>query len=120
VYNGSYVIGVIPDCPYINNVQIAAYAYDMGHLPYQNSSLLTIFNTLLDVTAEYTFSIQFGPTWSIYNLHTAKSQGMKLLESNTIEHTYCEEYGKGYNLGLYFGGECPAPCDITCCYDDYS
>ena len=71
------------------------------------------------MTVEYTIEIEFGPTWGTYNLYTSKAQGMKLLETNTIKHTYCEDYDRGYNLGLYFGGVCAAPIDITCCYDNY-
>ncbi len=42
------MVGVVPNCPEANQIQIAAYAYDDGNIPYQNSSLLTMFdNTLM-------------------------------------------------------------------------
>jgi hypothetical protein len=44
-------------------------------------------------------------------------QGKKLLETQTIQHTFCDSYLDGYDLWLYFGGQCPAPQEVSICYD---
>eukprot|EP01122_Echinamoeba_exundans_P002624 TRINITY_DN12581_c0_g1_i1.p1 TRINITY_DN12581_c0_g1~~TRINITY_DN12581_c0_g1_i1.p1 ORF type:complete len:266 (-),score=6.83 TRINITY_DN12581_c0_g1_i1:99-896(-) len=116
VINGSHVIGTKPNCPDANKIEVAAYAYDMGHAPYQNSTLLQIFSTKLDVGVTYTTQIDFLLDSSVYSLFDAT--GANLLEQHTIQHTACGSFKEGYKLGLYFGGQCPAPSDVTVCYSD--
>ncbi len=41
--------GERPNCPFRNQIQLAAYAYDDGNIPYQNASLLKQFDTTLEV-----------------------------------------------------------------------
>jgi hypothetical protein len=45
------VVGERPNCPFRNQIQLAAYAYDDGNIPYQNASLLKQFDTTLEVRA---------------------------------------------------------------------
>eukprot|EP01114_Cavostelium_apophysatum_P021236 TRINITY_DN7354_c0_g1_i1.p1 TRINITY_DN7354_c0_g1~~TRINITY_DN7354_c0_g1_i1.p1 ORF type:complete len:236 (-),score=20.98 TRINITY_DN7354_c0_g1_i1:39-746(-) len=117
IYKGNYVVGEVPNCPYKDLIQICAYAYDRSNKPFQNASLLTIFDSFLTAGETYTLKIQSLPTSSVYEVFTSVAAGMKLIESHTIEHTYCEDYGEGYDLGLYFGGECAAPQEVGICYN---
>ena len=59
IFNGSYVIGEVPHCKYANQVQICSYSYDAGNKPFQNASLLTIFDTLLTVNTPYLMTIDY-------------------------------------------------------------
>ncbi|KYQ94456.1 hypothetical protein DLAC_04754 [Tieghemostelium lacteum] len=117
IFNDSKVVGEVPNCPTAGQVQIAAYAYDLGNKPYQNSSLLTQFDTQLMVSQNYTMEIIFEETTGIYNLYTSIEDGQVLLETHTIQHTACTEYDHGYLLGFYYGGECPAPDYVSVCYE---
>eukprot|EP01132_Coremiostelium_polycephalum_P004942 gene4942-6159_t len=116
IFNGSRVIGEVSNCPEANQIQIAAYSYDRGNKPYQNSSLLTMFETPIYVNQNYTMEIVFEPESAIYNLYTSISEGQTLIETVTIQHTYCKDWSQGYMLGWYFGGECPAPDPVSVCY----
>jgi len=116
IFNGSYVVGEKQNCSLQNMIQIAAYAYDLGNKPFENSSLLHEFSTYLEVESVYTLTLDFLPTSAVYALWDAT--GTQLLEKQVIQHTYCEAYQEGYVLSWYFGGECPAPQDVSACYSD--
>ena len=107
-------MGVNQSCPYLNLVQVAAYAYDDGHIPYQNASLLHIFPTLLNIEAVYTLTLNFNPVNTVYTIWDAA--GTTVLEQFTMKHRSCNNYQQGYGLGLYFGGQCPAPQQVSICY----
>jgi hypothetical protein len=64
----------------------------------------------------YTTQIDFYLESSVYTLLDAN--GTTALEQHTIKHTACASFKEGYKLGLYFGGQCPAPSDVTVCYSD--
>lgn len=49
---------------------------------------------------------------------TSPLTGKQIIETHTIQHTFCEEWKDGYLLGLYFGGVCPAPQEVGICYQD--
>jgi len=118
ILNGSHVIGTVPNCPKANLIQLSAYAYDKGNIPYQNASLEALFNFAVEVGQNYTYNIIFTPTEGVYTLYSSLESGRKFIESHTIKHTPCDEWDHGYVLGLYFGGECPAPQYVSICYED--
>ena len=105
-----------PSTPPLPQIELAAYAYDDGNLPYQNSSLLTVFSTKVTVGVQFNLRIEYLPTSSVYTLLDGRGS---LLETHTINHRYCDEYEHGYNLYFYFGGECTftTPSEI---FVDYS
>lgn len=84
--------------------------------PYQNSSLLQTFSTLLTIEQTYTVQVEFLSDSAMYTLLDAA--GQVVLEKHSIRHTPCSNYKQGYKLGLYFGGQCPAPSAVTVCYSD--
>lgn len=47
--------GVVPNCSKADQIEIAAYAYDLSHAPITNSSLLTVFTTSLTVCLPFPF-----------------------------------------------------------------
>eukprot|EP01100_Stratorugosa_tubuloviscum_P014656 TRINITY_DN797_c0_g1_i1.p1 TRINITY_DN797_c0_g1~~TRINITY_DN797_c0_g1_i1.p1 ORF type:complete len:228 (-),score=69.89 TRINITY_DN797_c0_g1_i1:79-762(-) len=114
IYENGRVIGEIENCPYANKIQICAYAYDAANKPYQNDSLLTIFETLIDVeNANYTMIITWQSTNTLYSLIYDNN----LIEQHTIQHRNCDRYDEGYYLGFYFGGACPAPQTVSACFN---
>lgn len=90
--------------------------HSCGSAPYQNSSLLHVFSTLLTIGETYTVQIEFKMSAGVYSLFDAA--GTQLLEQHSIGHTPCESVADGYKLGLYFGGQCPAPQAVSVCYSD--
>ena len=39
------------------------------------------------------------------------------LESKVVNHSnHCIDYGEGYKLGFYYGGQCPAPQRVSACF----
>jgi len=102
--------------PDINGtIQLAAYAYDNGRLPYQNDgTLLKIFQTTTDPGTSLGSRIQFYLDRSVYTLYHSNGT---VLESLTIVHeNQCQNFDRGYMLGLYFGGTCTAPAVVSVCY----
>eukprot|EP01116_Phalansterium_solitarium_P013426 TRINITY_DN30787_c0_g1_i1.p1 TRINITY_DN30787_c0_g1~~TRINITY_DN30787_c0_g1_i1.p1 ORF type:complete len:206 (+),score=59.84 TRINITY_DN30787_c0_g1_i1:248-865(+) len=113
-FNGSHVMGVVPNCTFANQVQIAAYAYDDGNIPYQNASLLAEFNTTLTVGDVYFTRLDFAPDGTQYTLLDGRNA---TLETHFIAHRNCGHgYQHGYGLGFYFGGVCTAPQTVTACF----
>jgi len=112
-FQNGRVIGEVENCEFANKVQIASYAYDKERKPFQNPDLLKPFKYLLDVNKYYGFKIIDEIERTRYLLF---DENDKLLESHTILHTKCSSPFTGYYLGIYFGGFCPAPQDITICY----
>lgn len=104
----------------LNQVQVAAYAYDGGSVPYHSENqgtLLKYFNTKLSVEVWYGLQLIVQPTKTIYKIHNSTN----LLETITIDHRDCgEDQTLGYRLSLYFGGSCdnPGPNNYTVYYDD--
>lgn len=112
-FNGSYVVEQLPNC---HGIQIAAYAYDDGQEPFKHEgTLLKQFATILQPMQWYKYVIQFEASSTIYQLFA--NNGTTLLEQQNIKHRECSMYTMGANLGLYFGGQCPAPSAVTACYD---
>ena len=100
------------------SIQIAAYAYDSGRCPYNppDPNLMQPFATPLSPGVSYllTMDLELGAT--TYALH---DEGGTTLESKTVLHdNQCADFAKGYDLGLYFGGQCRAPSPVTVCYQN--
>eukprot|EP01080_Neovahlkampfia_damariscottae_P009742 gene9742-2069_t len=112
-FQNGRVVGEIEDCEFKNKVQIAAYAYDQKRKPFQNPDLLKPFKYLLDVNKYYGFNIIDENDKSRYLLF---DENNRLVESHTILHTKCSAPQRGFYLGIYFGGFCPAPQDVSICY----
>ncbi|KAG2373710.1 hypothetical protein C9374_011799 [Naegleria lovaniensis] len=109
-------------------------------------TLLKEFTTLVDTDVWYEYELIFEQdktTYNLYSTNVSNSSGSssklkkllnsfkrgkasvsasnvtrgQLLESKQIIHgKQCSNYTKGMYLDLYFGGRCPAPADIHCCY----
>ena len=106
----------VPNCPDINNIEIAAYAYDDHNKPFQHyGTLLKIFNTKVQIYIWYTYTIRFYEDRTQYVLADAHG---KQLEIQEIIHRKCWKYNWGYMLGFYFGGACPAPHLVKAFYQD--
>jgi hypothetical protein len=56
----------------------------------------------------------FEETKTTYLLYDNNDQH---LETQEIDHRQCKDYNLGLIQDLYFGGLCPAPQDVTVCYD---
>ena len=116
--NGVYV-GLDQNCSDINKVELAAYSYDNGREPFSggNSDLLKIFHTLVEIGKQYLYTIKYGSDYTLFTLSTI--EGIEL-ETHEILHTSCSTYSEGFLLTWYFGGQCPAPSDVTACFKDAS
>jgi hypothetical protein len=115
LYEGERVVGVNDACEESDLMEIAAYAYDNSAKPFENQgTLLKEFNTKLRVDTWYKLSLTSEETKTTYQLFDANSQ---LLETQEIVHRQCKDYKLGMMQDLYFGGQCPAPQDVSVCYD---
>lgn len=115
-------------CPDYNDdtdgsaIQIAAYSYDAGIAPYtgENPDLLKVFNTILVPNTNYLLGLDMDASGlSVFSLRT--SDGIAL-EQQSVQHSeVCvDNYYKGVVQGLYFGGTCRAPIDVTVQYTSSS
>ncbi|CAF1436699.1 unnamed protein product [Adineta ricciae] len=110
-----YVVNEYDDCPEKNLIELAASAYDNGLKPFEHPGvLLKEFTTKPQINTWYNFKLIFEDTKTTYQLLDESNQ---LLESQFINHHSCEQFNFGMIHGLYFGGECPAPQDVSVCYD---
>ena len=115
LYEAGRVVGENSACAESDLVEIAAYAYDNNDKPYENDGrLLKQFNTKLRVDAWYTVALTFEETKTIYQLFDSNNQP---LESQEIVHRQCKDFKLGMMQDLYFGGQCPAPQEVTVCYE---
>lgn len=103
-------------------VQIAAYSYDNGAKPYpDNPELLKVFNTLLIPNVMYMLTLEMDES-GLSQYHLSDSDGDSI-ETQTVQHqnACAENYNEGTVHGLYFGGDCRAPEDVTIQYwSEYS
>jgi len=112
--DGSLVIGEKPNCEQKGMIEIAAYAYDRSRKPFQHPELLKTFKTMVQVDVDYRYELEFKRTETIYRLFAADGS---LLETVTIgDRVGCAMYSWGLLLDFYFGGQCPAPQDVSMCY----
>jgi hypothetical protein len=109
------VNGDINNCSGSNLVEIAAYAYDHGDKPFENEGrLLKEFSTKLRIDIWYKITLIFEETKTTYQLFDDNDQH---LETQEIDHRQCNNFKLGTLQTLYFGGQCPAPQDVSVCYD---
>ena len=115
VFEGGRVVREIPSCPEAGLIEVAAYAYDNGDKPTEHPDrLLKEFQTKLRINQLYKVTLTFQETQTIYQIFDHANQ---LLETQTIQHRSCSNYKQGMMQDLYFGGVCPAPQDVSVCYD---
>ncbi len=106
--------GNIPNC---SGIQLATYSYDAGRTPYpdENWDLSKTFNTILQPDVAYILGMESFSNGTV--LHSLRSADGTSLDSKTNIHSnLCSNYEQGSVLGLYFGGTCAAPQDITVKY----
>lgn len=101
-----------------SKIQIAAYSYDGGVAPYtgENPELLKIFTTILSPNIDYLLTLTMDATGlSVFKLSSSTGTA---IETQTVQHSVlCEDnYYEGVVQGLYFGGTCRAPEDVTVHY----
>jgi hypothetical protein len=105
----------INNCSRSDLIEIAAYAYDNGTQPIDDPDrLLKEFSTKLHVNIWYKMTMIFEEAKTTYQLFDDNNQ---LLETQEIDHRQCNNFKLGAMQELYFGGICPAPQDVTLCYD---
>ena len=102
-----------------SGIEIAAYSYDDGVKPYDppNANLLQSFSTILQPNVAYTLKLDLSdPSNTIYELNSSN-----IRERKVVKHANnCSSARKGYELSLYFGGQCTAPSTVTVCYTNES
>jgi hypothetical protein len=114
-YEAGRVIGENDDCSESDLIEIAAYAYDNNAKPFENQgTLLKEFSTKLRVDDWYKVTLIFEETKTVYQLFDNNDQ---ILETKEIVHRQCKDFKLGLMQDLYFGGQCPAPQDVSVCYD---
>jgi len=114
IYNGTHVTGVKSNCSSINQIELAAYAYDHGQKPFEHiGTLLKEFKHKVNVEEWYTYKITFDEQQTTYLLSDSNKVP---LEGQVIKHRSCSLYKYGYKLWFYFGGQCPAPQEVAACY----
>ena len=107
--------GETNNCSKSDLIEIAAYAYDNDTAPITDPTrLLKEFSTKLQVDVWYKVTMVFEETKTTYLLFDNNGQQ---LETQEINHRSCSNFNLGIMQGLYFGGVCPAPQDVTVCYD---
>ena len=114
-FNGQYSVAEKPDCAESDLIELAAYAYDKGAKPFENQGLLLKeFKTKVKVDTWYGYKLKIFPTYTQYEL---SNEDGELLETITIDHRDCgATYLLGNLLKFYFGGQCPAPQEVSACY----
>jgi hypothetical protein len=98
-------------------IQLAAYSYDGGDIPYQNQGrLLKEFVLTVEPNVKYMLSMAMDATG--LTTFTVGDENGSPLESQFIQHnnTCVDTYFEGKVEGLYFGGTCRAPEDIVIQY----
>jgi len=109
------IVKEIPNCPEADKIEIAAYAYDHGEKPFEHQgTLLKQFKTLIDVNKWYRYQINIMSDSTRYTLYSDEGE---ILETISIDHKTCWLRNWGYMLGFYFGGACPAPSNVSACYE---
>ena len=99
-------------------VELATYSYDGGRRPYSpdDPHLLQPFATLLSVNVTYRLSMHVASATTNFTLYTRHGS---LLEQKQNQHkNQCALAARGYRLGFYFGGQCPAPTPVTACFSE--
>ena len=101
------------------SIQLAAYAYDQSRKPFQHEgTLLQTFVTTIQPDQIVGSKMEWYLNRTEYSLHDDSGS---LLEVITIEHeNECSNFERGYELGLYFGGNCRAPDRVSVCFQDAS
>ena len=114
-YESGRVTGENKNCPEIDLIEIAAYAYDNSVKPFESPArLLREFSTKLRIDTWYKVTLIFEEALTTYQLFDQNDQ---LLETHSIVHRQCKDYKLGMMQDLYFGGQCPAPQAVTVCYE---
>ena len=95
------------------------FSYDNGVKPYDppNANLLQPFSTILHPNVAYTLKLDLSdPSNTIYELNSSN-----IHERKVVKHANnCSSAQEGYELYLYFGGQCTAPSTVTVCYTNES
>lgn len=110
-----------PNCGGLANctgIQLGTYSYDGGTVPYPNENwaLSKVFSTILQPGIAYILKMASFADGRVE--HSIYSSDWTLLETKTNQHlNLCTNYLEGSVLGLYFGGTCVAPEDISVLYE---
>ena len=113
-----------PNCAASNvancsGIQLGTYSYDNGVTPYPNENwaLSKTFSTILQPDVAYILKMDSYANGTVVH-SILSSTDYTLLESKSNVHSnLCANYEQGAVLGLYFGGTCAAPQDITVKYE---
>ena len=99
------------------SIELAAYAYDDGHKPYDGTTpgLLKPFSNVVVPNVAYLLEIADDDSGNVsYSLY---SDTGALIETQVIVHTKtCKNAAAGALDGLYCGGPCVAPVPLTVTY----
>ena len=103
-FSSPYVIGEHENCAEKDLIELAAYTYDNGDIPYEPQNqgrLLKIFQTKVKVETWYIYKIVIKALHAEYQLF---DEDNNLLETLTIYHRDCgSSYYTGLLQNLYFG-----------------
>ncbi|RMZ94539.1 hypothetical protein BpHYR1_044535, partial [Brachionus plicatilis] len=117
IFSSTFVMGELDDCAEKNLIEIAAYTYDNGDVPYESQNqgrLLKTFKTKVKIETWYIYKLLINQLFTEYQL---MDDNGNLLESLRIEHRDCgSSYYTGLLQNLYFGGQCPAPQEVSVAY----
>jgi len=104
----------VENCHKKNQIEIAAYTYDNGTIPYQHiGTLLKEFKATVEIDVWYNYTLHIQDSQTVYAL---AYQNGTVIETQTILHRGCKNQNHGNLQSLYFGGQCPAPQQVTVCY----
>ena len=100
-------------------IQLAGYSYDNGLNPYADDpkDLLKAFTTLINPNVKYILKLSVDENGlTTYGLLT---EDAIVIEEQYVQHnnTCVDSYFEGEVQGLYFGGTCRAPVDVTVVYE---
>ena len=100
-------------------VELAAYSYDGGIKPYSppNPNLLQPFSSLLLADGQTTYQLRMElPDAGRTIFVLSDASGAELERKTVVHRNACADYLKGYQLSLYYGGQCTAPSEVEACY----
>lgn len=104
IFSSPFVVGEVDNCPERDLIEIAAYTYDNGEIPYESQNqgrLLKIFKTKVKVETWYIYKLLINQLYTEYQL---LDNDENLLESLRVEHRDCgASYYTGMLQNLYFG-----------------
>jgi hypothetical protein len=109
-------------CPDASCIQLAAYSYDNGVVPYPaNPDLLKPFDTTILPGVAYNYTLSMDAS-GVSKFTLSDVITGNIIEEQVVMHvTKCtENFNEGTLQGFYFGGKCTAPQEVSVIYSSSS